>query len=237
MYSHPPSVLSSATVVLTMRTNESREVGDECFAEAKQMPQLVEKLFGAYRRHILALLLLRPDESFHVREIARLTGVSVGSLHRELKLLTETGLLQRSLMGNQVRYQAEQNCEIYSELAGIFRKTAGMADILRDLLAPMRAQISLALVFGSIANGKAQTNSDIDLLVVGSVSFTAVVEACHAGTRYLRREVNPVVMSETAFQAKFRENDRFISRIAREEKIILIGDVHEFGKFGEDRAA
>ena len=39
-----------------------------------QAPQLVEVLFGAYRRQILALLLLRADESFHVREIGRLTG-------------------------------------------------------------------------------------------------------------------------------------------------------------------
>ena len=139
-----------------MRSNEPREI-----------PQLVEILFGAYRRKILALLLLRPDESFHVREIARLTGVSVGSLHRELKLLTETGLLRRSPMGNQVRYQAEQMCAIYPELAAIFRKTTGLADVLRDLLAPLQKQITLALIFGSIADGKAGTHSDIDLLVIG----------------------------------------------------------------------
>ena len=47
-------------------------------------PQLVDVLFGADRREILGLLLLRPDESFYVREIARLTGVPAGSLHREL---------------------------------------------------------------------------------------------------------------------------------------------------------
>src|SRR5690606_23416339 len=61
---------------------------------------------GAYRRQILGLLLLRPDETFYVREIARLTGVPAGSLHRELKLLNEAGLLLRATAGNQVRYQA-----------------------------------------------------------------------------------------------------------------------------------
>jgi hypothetical protein len=34
----------------------------------------VNLLLSAYRRQILALLLLQPDQSFHVREIARLTG-------------------------------------------------------------------------------------------------------------------------------------------------------------------
>lgn len=200
-------------------------------------PQLVEVLFGAYRRQILGLLLLRPDETFYVREIARLTGVSAGSLHRELKLLTDAGLLLRTTAGNQVRYQADRECPIYAELAGIFRKTAGLADVLRELLVPLQSKITLALIFGSVAQGKARATSDIDLLVVGSVPFAAVVEACHAGTARLSRDVNPVVMTKAAFQAKNRQSDRFVSRIAKEPKIFLVGDAGEFGKLAEDRAA
>ena len=193
-------------------------------------PQLVELLFGAYRRQILGLLLLRPDETFYVRELARLTGVSAGSLHRELQLLTTAGLLLRSAAGNQVRYQANRECPIYAELAGIFRKTAGLADVLRALLAPLQGRITLALVFGSMAQGKAGAASDIDLLVVGSVSFATVVEACHAGAAKLGREVNPVVMTKAAFQTKQREADRFVSRIMHEPKILLMGSIDEPGK-------
>jgi predicted nucleotidyltransferase len=200
-------------------------------------PQLVEVLFGAYRRQILGLLLLRPDETFYVREIARLTGVSAGSLHRELKLLTDTGLLLRTTAGNQVRYQADRACPIFGELAGIFMKTAGLADVLRDLLAPLQKKISLALVFGSIAQGKAQAASDIDLLVVGSVSFSAVVETCIPAALRLGREVNPVVMTKAALQSKLQQGDRFVSRVVKEPKVFLIGDASEFGKLAEDRPA
>ena len=200
-------------------------------------PQLVETLFGAYRRRILALLLLRPDESLYVREIARVTGISVGSLHRELKLLVDGGLLTRTASGNQVRYQTDRACPIYEELAGIFRKTAGLADVLRELLEPLERKVTLAFVFGSVAQGKAGPDSDIDLLVVGSTSFASVVEACHAGTRQLGREVNPVVMPRAAFRDKIRHGDRFVSRVAREPKIFVIGDADEFGKLAEDRPA
>jgi predicted nucleotidyltransferase len=203
----------------------------------KAPPRPVEILFGAYRRQILALLLLRPDETFYVREIARVTGVPAGSLHRELKVLAEAGLLTRTAIGNQVRYQANQTCAIYEELAGIFRKTTGLADVLRELLRPLKRKIDLAFVFGSVAQGKARPGSDIDLLVVGSAAFASVVEACHAGTQRLGREVNPVVMTRAAFQDKLRGSDRFISRVAREPKIFLIGDASEFGKLAEDRAA
>ena len=203
----------------------------------RSQPQLVEVLFGAYRRQILGLLLLRPEESFYVREIARVTGVPAGSLHRELKTLADSGLLTRMASGNQVRYQADGDCPIYEELAGIFRKTAGLADVLRDLLRPLERKIDLALVFGSVAAAKAKPGSDIDLLVVGSASFAAVVDACHAGSERLGREVNPVVMSRAAFHQKASSGDRFIGRVSKEPKIFLIGDASEFGKLAEDRAA
>lgn len=200
-------------------------------------PQLVEVLFGAYRKQILALLLLRPEETFYVREISRLTGVPTGSLHRELKVLTKTGVLTRTTAGNQVRYQANRDFPIYDELAGIFRKTAGLADVLRNLLLPVQDEVSLAVVFGSMAQGKARPTSDVDLLVLGSVDFAAIVEACHAGTQRLGRDVNPVVMTTAAFQNKYRKGDRFVSRIVREPKIFVIGDASELGKLTEDRAA
>jgi predicted nucleotidyltransferase/DNA-binding transcriptional ArsR family regulator len=84
----------------------------------------IELLFTAYRRQVLGLLLLRPDDSLHVREISRLTGVPAGSLHRELRTLTEAGLLLREPAGNQVRYSANRAAPLYPELAGIFRKAA-----------------------------------------------------------------------------------------------------------------
>jgi predicted nucleotidyltransferase len=204
---------------------------------ARRNAQLVELLFGAYRRRVLALLLLRPDESFYVREISRLTGVPAGSLHRELTALAEAGLLVRSAAGNQVRYQVTRDCPIHEELAAIFRKTTGLADVLRDLLSPLADKISLAFVFGSVAHGKTKPTSDVDLLVIGSVSFPAVVEACHLGRERLGRDVNPVVMSKAAFQSKHREGDRFISRVLKEPKIFLIGDAIELGNLAEDRTA
>ena len=193
-------------------------------------PQLVEVLFGAYRRQILALLLLHPDESFYVREIARLTGVPAGSLHRELKLLGDAGLLQRSVSGNQVRYQVDRDNPIQEELAGIFRKTAGLADVLRNALAPLAGTIRLAFIFGSVAQGRERSTSDVDVLVVGSASFAAVVGALSPAGERLRRAVNPVVMTRAAFESKRAGADRFVARIVREPKIILIGDAGELAE-------
>lgn len=182
-------------------------------------------LFGAYRRQVLGLLLLRPDESFYVREIERLTGVPAGSLHRELKQLTEAGLLTRTASGSQVLYQAVRTCPIFEELAGIFRKTAGMADVLREALEPHRDAIEFALVFGSVARGEESSESDVDVLVVGKIAFSKVVAVMAATQPRLMREVNPVVMSGQNFRSKRTGNDRFITRILAEPKIMLMGSL------------
>jgi predicted nucleotidyltransferase len=196
----------------------------------------IEILFSRYRRQVLALLLLRPDETFYVREISRMTGVPAGSLHRELKLLSETGLLLRRRVGNQVRYQANRDCAIYPELAGIFRKTAGLVDVLREALAPVGSAIDLAFVFGSIAQGKDRSTSDVDVFVVGTVPFPRLVGALAQSHDRLGREVNPVVMPRDAVQAKYEAHDRFVTRVAREPKLFLIGTDDDFRQLTENRA-
>lgn len=132
---------------------------------------LLDSLFGGQRQRVLGWLLLHPNEALHVRELARLTGTHAGSLHRELARLAEAGLLIRSTRGNQVLYQANRSCPVFAELAGLFRKTSGVADVLRSALAPLSAQIELALVFGSVARGEETARSDVDVLVVGQVAL------------------------------------------------------------------
>jgi len=196
-----------------------------------------EVLFSAYHRRILALLLLRPERSFYVREIARMAGVTAGSLHRELKPLAESGILLREPAGNQVLYRANRDCPVFSELAGFFRKTSGFADVLREALAPLASEIDLAFIFGSVAQGKERITSDVDVFVVGSASFTDVVKAFSKTHERLGREVNPVVMPKSDFVKKHAEGERFVARVIKEPKLFLLGTANDIGKLAKDRAA
>jgi predicted nucleotidyltransferase len=205
-----------------MRTKNNEQV--------QRSAGLAETLFSDYRRRILALLLLRPDEHFHVREISRLTGVPAGSMHRELKLITDAGLLSRHSAGNQVRYQANRDCPIFQELAGIFRKTCGLADVIRAALQPLSPAINAAFVFGSVAKGEETATSDVDVCVIGTASFTDVVVALADMRQKLGREINPVAMSHEQFTAKLAAGEQFTTRIMGERKIFLIGDEDDLGK-------
>ena len=191
--------------------------------------QFMDLLFSSYRRQVLGLLLLRPDDSLYVRQIARLTGVPAGSLHRELAALESAGLLLREPFGNQVRYRANRANPIYAELAEIFRKTSGLADLIRDALAPLADRISTAFVFGSIARETAAANSDVDVCVLGDVMLVQVVGALAPLHERLGRVVNPVVMTLAEFRKQLKTGDRFIRRLASEPKLFVIGNADDLG--------
>jgi DNA-binding transcriptional ArsR family regulator len=120
--------------------------------------QPIDFLFSPYRRQVLALLLLRPDERFHVRELERLTGISAGSLHRELKAMSEAGLLIREQQGNQVLYQADRSCSIFEELASIFRKTVGLGSELTTALEPIADRPKIFVIGDENELGKLTQN-------------------------------------------------------------------------------
>lgn len=187
---------------------------------------LAPLLFPEYRRRVLGLLLLRPDEALHGREIARRTGLPAGTIARELTRLAEAGLLLRERRGNQQVYSANTGGPIFTELASILRKTSGLSDVLLAALAPLADRLALAFVFGSVARGEERAGSDIDVLLVGEVGFREVVEALYSAQAILSREVNPKVFSVNEFAAKVR-SEPFLRDVLSRPKIFLIGNTDD----------
>ena len=193
------------------------------------MSRLAELLFKDYRRRVLGLLLLHPDRKYHVREIARLTGTVAGTLHKELARLAEAGVLVKETAGNQVQYSANRNCPIFEELASILRKTSGVVDVLADALAPIAGRIDAAFVFGSLAAGKEITGSDVDVLVIGDVTFSEVANALYPAQDLLQREVNPKVYSKEEWKQMEENKDAFVKEIAAKPKLFILGTSDDFG--------
>ena len=196
--------------------------------------QPIDFMFSPYRRRVLAMLFMHPDERFHIRALERITGVSAGSLHRELKAMAGSGLLVRERIGNQVFYQADSRCPIYEELAAIFRKTIGLVSLLREELADLDADIDVAFVFGSMASGRQGADSDLDICVLGDVSLLEVVKALSSVP--VRREVNPVVMTTARFSALSAKGDRFVTRVLSEPMLFVKANPNDLAGLVGDRA-
>jgi len=191
---------------------------------------LADFLLGPFRTRVLSALLLHPDASWHVRELARKLDVLPGSINRELIKLADAGILSRQHIGNQIHYRANRDCPVFAELAGLLRKTSGVAALLSTALQPMSDRIECALVFGSVARGEETAFSDVDVLVLGDSSFADVVEALHPVQDEIQREINPVVYRTDDFRAKLAANNTWAREVVEKPKLFLIGRPNDFAE-------
>jgi predicted nucleotidyltransferase len=190
----------------------------------KTQTTLSQLLFpNAYRRKVLGLLLMQPQRSVHLRELARLTHAAPGTLKKEVDALCAVGLLNSHRVGNQLQVQANSQHPVFPELQALVRKTVGVADVLKEALAPVSAHIQHAFVFGSVASGQEHAHSDVDLMVVGDVSFAAVVDATFAAQALLGRDINPKVMSAAEWHDKQAQGHPFVSEVLSNPTIDVIG--------------
>lgn len=201
------------------------------------MAGLAEFLLGQTRTRVLTTLLLHPERQLHVRELARATGASPGSLHRELRDLSAAGLLLRTEVGRQVHYQADVHSPVFAELSGLLRKTAGVVDVLRSALLRLGDAVVLAFVYGSVAAGTEGARSDVDVMVLGSAGFADVALALNEAQSTLGREVNPTPMSIAEFAENLRDGQGFAVNVAAGPKLWIKGEDNDFAELVEHRKA
>lgn len=198
------------------------------------MSKLGDALFTSTQQQVLGLLYSQPDRSFYTREILRRTGMGVATIKRELDRMVAAEILTLEKVGSQHHYQANPACPIFPELVSIVAKTFGLAGVLRKAFDSISDRIDYAFVFGSIARGKENSGSDVDLLIIGDIGFMEAVSALHSAQEQLQREINPKVYSNKEWQTLLKKQDRFIKEIMAKPRMDVIGDSSEFGKLNRD---
>ena len=91
----------------------------------------LDALLPKTRQGILAALLVQPEKTWYVSELARRMGVPSSSLQRELLDLTTAGILKTHRQGRMVYFQANADSPIFPDLRGLLLKTAGLVVPLR----------------------------------------------------------------------------------------------------------
>jgi predicted nucleotidyltransferase len=185
---------------------------------------LADALFSGTQQRVLGLIFGQPQRSFYATELIGLTGGGSGAVQRELARLSQSGLVTVRPVGNQKHYQANPDSPIYGELCGIAQKTIGLAEPLREALAPLAKKIVAAFVYGSVAKRQDTAASDIDLMLIsdtlGYADVFAVLE--EAGAR-LGRPVNPTLMTRKDLAKRIAGDNAFVTRVLAQPKLWLIG--------------
>jgi predicted nucleotidyltransferase len=176
---------------------------------------VIDVLLNRTRQRVLAATLLQPERRWYQLELAKQLGLRVSSLQRELKLLTEAGLLKRNQDGRRMYFQADTASPIFEDLARILVKTVGLADALKDVFKPMGERIVLAFVYGSVAASSERTGSDIDLMVIGDVALSELAPILRKVEPTLARPINPTVLTPAEFSRRATQRDHFLTTVLR----------------------
>ena len=191
---------------------------------------LLDALLPKTRQGILAAVLVRPEKAWYASELARRMGVTPSSLQRELQDLTKAGILKSHRQGHMTYYQANQEAPVFEDLRGLFLKTAGLVDVLAEALKPLASKIPWAFVYGSIASGSEQSDSDIDLMVIGKISPADLALPLRRARELLGREINPTVYTLAEFVKKRATKDHFLAQVLAKPKLHVLGSENELAK-------
>jgi predicted nucleotidyltransferase len=189
---------------------------------------LSDALFPKVRQLVLGLLYGQPDRDFYTNEIIKLTQMGNGVIQRELKKLSESGLLIIKEIGNQKRYQANKATPFFYELRGIVLKSFGLSEILQAALKPLFKKISIAFIYGSIAKQTDTANSDIDLLLIGfDLIYGDIFKLLEKIESKVGRKINPTIYNPEEWSRKLKAKNNFIQKISSQPKIFLKGSENE----------
>jgi predicted nucleotidyltransferase len=180
---------------------------------------LADCLFGKSRKAVMGALFVNP-KPMHLRELARVAGVSPSMMSNELKQLVEAGIILSERDGNRIQFRANPDCPIFEDLRGIARKTTGLVDSVRGTLA--REDIFLAFIFGSMASGKDRSDSDVDLMIVSDADGLRLHGLVDEIEKSIRRPVH-VNMYGTGEWSEMMK-DGMVQSIIEGPKIMVIGN-------------
>jgi len=185
---------------------------------------LASALFSGTRQRVLGLLFGQPERSFYASEVIQRVDSGSGAVQRELANLVQSGLVTVRPVGNQKHFQANSASPIFAELCSIVQKTIGLADPLREALAPLAGRIAAAFVYGSVAKQSDTASSDIDLMILGDdLTYGDVFGALESASAALGRAVNPTLLSRADFAKRVTNQESFLTRVLQQPKVWIIG--------------
>ncbi|MBK7423565.1 MAG: transcriptional regulator [Propionivibrio sp.] len=185
-------------------------------------------LFTDSQSRVFPWLFGQAGRSYHLSELRRLTGLGSASLQRELKRLSEAGLVHSERVGNLRLFSANQQSPVFNELVALTQKTLGVASLLRDALLPMAPRLQAAWLYGSVAKQTDTAQSDIDVMLVGeNLLLGSILELLLPLEAQLGRKINPSCYTPADFERRRADPDSFVNRVLAQPTIPLTGDSDE----------
>ena len=181
-----------------------------------------ENIAGNFFENNLVLRCLKfffenPYEKIHLRGFARKMKISLNTSQRFLNLFLEQKFVQESREVNLRYFKADMNSLSFKHLKIAFSLKELENSRLIDYLAEKFPQVVL---FGSAAKGTDDSNSDIDLVCIGTKKELDLFEF----NKKLKKEINVHFFSLAQWKKQKQENKSFYQEVIS-TGINLIGEM------------
>ncbi len=189
--------------------------------------QSLERLFSSrVRIQLLSHFLLHPETRDHIRALAAQVDAQYSAVWKELNNLEEAGLLKSETLGGRRIFTLNSRYPIVPELRNIILKTVGAGDLLRGSLKDLEG-IDVAFIFGSFAEGEADADSDLDIMLIGNLDVARITPVIAKIEERLDRDVNYVLLTQEDWESRRRDEDPFVTNVRDAKKIMLIGTLDD----------
>ena len=178
---------------------------------------------------ILKLFFQDQEKEYYFREIAKKLNKEPAYYQKYLDNFVEDGILLDKRRGNMRFFRLNKAHQLYEEIKSIVSKTIGLENELKKLVDGLN-KLECAFVFGSIAKGTENSNSDVDLMLIGDIDQDAFISALSSLEGKIAREINYHIYSRQEITKKLKAGDNFISNIFSAPIIKLKGNPYDFRK-------
>lgn len=176
---------------------------------------------------ILKLFFKDVEKEYYFREISKILNKEPSYYQKYLDRLVEDRILLDNRRGNMRFFRLNKEHPLYEEIKSIVSKTVGLENELKEMVDKL-CGVECAFIFGSIAKGKENSNSDVDLMLIGDVDQNIFTPLLSSVESKISREINYHIYSREEIIKKIKERDGFISNIFLSPIIKLKGDPYEF---------
>jgi predicted nucleotidyltransferase len=176
---------------------------------------------GKTKARILTELLSHPEQSYHLRGLAKAAETDSGNTSKLLKPLVDAGIVLAAPDVHSTRYMINTRSPLVPALRQL---VANASSLLADLRAVAHGLDAAYIgVYGSVAAGTDDTLSDVDVLVVGELSSVVAQTAFKAAGRKHRKTVNVLAVTPADFARNITDGAALWKSISDGARIDLKG--------------
>ena len=133
--------------------------------------------------------------------------------------------------GNRVYFKANRDHPLHPVIHQLVIKTIGLVEVLAVALD--KADITVAFVFGSVAQSKEVGHSDVDLMVIGGIGLRKLTSLLSGISNEIGREINPHILTVDEYRRRMKAEDHFVINVLSGHKIFIIGSEDDFEAMGK----